>query len=241
MKKLILLFALIATTLNAFGTNPIEDIIIGKKFVIAESGLKMRVKPNFESPTIKVIKLGESLNVVEDTVCYSTFNVGWVEGTWLKVEHEGRLGYVFDGYLTNHTIIDPFEFGENYSLGNSLRNWALYNFPVTEKEDTVFNDTSVERKQVFSNGNTLYNVSGFDYDFTEIVLEETSVMEAYLIVKSLIVGHNNKETFGSSSVFVRSSSQSINLIKVSSPMNIKIEKLGDNKVKVSVREFLEGC
>ena len=149
MKNLILILILAFTGLNLYSKHqPIEPL----HRVTAFSGLKMRLAPNMESRTIKIIPFAEKV-LVEERDSTSQM-VEWLEGSWVKVKYEGREGYVFDAFLTSLPI--PFNDYElsagDGDISYPLLSWIESNFEAVSKLDTVEYNNHIKIVQSFNNG-----------------------------------------------------------------------------------------
>jgi len=74
-------------------------------FVTAQSGLHLRTSPDVHARSVKVIYMGEQVEVLEQPDSMTTTQkIDWVAGQWILVEHDGDQGYIFDGYLSPLTV-----------------------------------------------------------------------------------------------------------------------------------------
>ena len=72
--------------------------IIGKKFVTAPSGLRMRREPNTASERMRLIPLGSEVGIV--SYSEQTETIDGVEAPWARVRFEGITGWVYSGFLS---------------------------------------------------------------------------------------------------------------------------------------------
>ena len=71
--------------------------------VVALSGLRLRMQPRMDAPTIRVVPYYDSVTVVEsldDGTGYIE-KINWMEGHWVKVKYRGTVGYLFDAFVSN--------------------------------------------------------------------------------------------------------------------------------------------
>lgn len=67
-------------------------------FVSSKSGLNLRMGPNLDSEVITVVKYGETIFPIDDKRIFIEIND--TKGKWIKVKHDGVIGYMFSGFLS---------------------------------------------------------------------------------------------------------------------------------------------
>jgi len=243
MKKMIcLLTGVLFLFTQAFSTNPITE---NKSLsVVAGSGLKMRTTPSLESQVIKVIPFGDTVYEVLDSTMTETISdrIEWMEGEWIRIEHMGDQGYVFNGFLTSLPIPN-FEFEltmEDLDLTSPLESWINYRFDRMG-EPSIY-ETKDEIKMVtdFEEGHRKIEYeSEFKYKVV-LQLEDVEVHEAYNLMKGMLLTGYEKTSFDQKSVFVENKFGEIDRIKINLEQPIEIKKLRDNRVQISIINFYDG-
>ena len=244
MKKMILvLIGLVLFTANSFSTNPVteEEKLMS---VVAGSGLKMRTAPKLSAQTIKVIPFGDMVFPVIDTAMTETIEdrIEWMEGEWIKVEHMGDQGYVFNGFLT-HLPVPQFDFEltyEDMDLVSPLESYISYRFD-REGEPTIY-DNKDEIKMVtkYEGGHKKVEIEdAFMYQI-KVTLNDTEIHEAYNLLKGMLLTGYEKTTYEQNAVFVENKYGDINKIRINIDMPIEIKQLPGNQVQIKVTNYSYG-
>ena len=200
-KELIAFTISIFISINTFAISnyKISDTL----YVWAKKGLQLRSDPSFTSDSITLINYGEFVETLEEKSIYQGYlrsgELSVIEinsktingrqypgirlnGLWCEVKYMDKIGYVFDGYLSN---LKPFNYGE----GN--KEYFDRNFSVIKTiQDT--NITSPEWwtfKAVYSSGISYFR-SQFTSSGTETIIIPISIEEAYLVFVNRFVNED---------------------------------------------------
>jgi hypothetical protein len=107
VKKIVFLF-FIFCTLSSFSQN--------KKYIINFYGAELKEKPNWNSKTIAIIEVGDSILLQKNQIQITQSSVLkdslYIKGYWVKVKHKSTIAYLFDGHIstvkpTIHKAIEP--------------------------------------------------------------------------------------------------------------------------------------
>jgi hypothetical protein len=248
MKKvaIILLISCLGISLTrANTTEPISNIEIGNALnVTAESGLKMRTSPGLDSKVITVIPFGEAVEILADFLEEpNTETIEWVEGTWRLVSYDEYEGYVFDGFLT-HLPIPYYEFEqsiEDLDLTYPLLSWTDYHYDVIAQPDTTISKERTKVTQQYSDGVVLKKYDNRYLYKVQVELENTRMMDAYQLLQNMLLDESEKITFRNKSLFIQTKNIELDKITVEVDNPVEIRKIGDNKVRITVFTFNEGC
>lgn len=244
MKKMILiLIGLVLFTADSFSTNPVTE---GQNLlsVVAGSGLKMRTAPNLSSQTIKVIPFGDMVFPVLDTMTNETKEdrIEWMEGEWIKVEHLGDQGYVFNGFLT-HLPVPQFDFEltyEDMDLVSPLESYISYRFD--KDGEPIIYDERDQIKMVtnYVEGHKKVEIEdAFMYQI-KVTLSNTEIHEAYNLLKGMLLTGYEKTTYEQNAVFVENKFGDIDKIRINIDMPIEIKQLPGNQVQIRVTNYSYG-
>lgn len=94
--KIILTFFLCLISLLAFSIDMYHKG--DELFVHAPSGLKLRATPDGDA--IVTVPFGSKLKVIQDKITKPSKIVDGLNGSWAKVDFDGKTGFIFDGYLS---------------------------------------------------------------------------------------------------------------------------------------------
>lgn len=238
MKRIFGILALLMTPflLLAIGLNDLDpDLIVQSK-----SGLKLRLNPNLEAPVLSVIGYGENVKVLEDSIG-NEFNVSWVKGKWIKVEHNFQTGYVFDGFLSELPVPSyTEELGSHYKdLGFALYNYAHLNFQnlgidtLSENENSLTTSTVLDEHELF-----VHEAIGIFK--VELTLNGVRLMDAYNLLENMLDSRSARSILKENSMFFRDRIGLVNKVKIGGD-DLKIIKLPDGRIKISSQTIIEGC
>ena len=237
MKNLIavIIFAFMASFLKA-NTEPLES-----KYVYAFSGLKLRSLPGVEGDVIKVIPFGAKVQILEMTNLEET--IEWMQGSWVKVSHEGTSGYLFEGFISELPLPEnSFEMSQNdLDLTYPILGWAEYNFDQVLKADTIEQVNLFKVKQYFENGTTISRVDNPHNFKVTMELENTKLNDVYNLLKSMLLTKNERVEFDKQAVFIDSQNQGVDKIRINFEKPVIIKQLKNGKIKVTVTSFHQGC
>ena len=218
-------------------TNPEQE----KSNVIAFSGLKMRSAPSTKAKVIDIIPFGESVSLIENTD--SLLTVEWLNGQWSKVNYQGMEGYVFDGFLT-HLPIPTQEFELTQSdldLAYPILGWAENNYDYVYEPDTVERMELIKHIQYLENDIVLTRIES-DYYFKSILeMSDVRIGDAYNLIRSMLLTKSERSVFEENSVFISNDLGEVDKIKINIDSPVEIRKTGENRIKISVVSFHEGC
>jgi len=244
MKYLICILLVAMTTFNVNANTTTEPIITPEPIssnVTAFSGLKIRTAPGLKSQILKIIPFGESVNIIESDVSPSV--IEWMEGHWTKVEYKGIEGYVFDGFLSELPIPRwNFELSQSdMDLTYPMLAWAENNFDQIREPDTLNRGNHDKIIQYMEHGIVLSREDS-DYSFnTSIELPETTMSEAYNIMKSMLLSRAERALYDKSAIYIKDKEGNIKTIKINTDFPLMINKLKNGNIKISVSAFHTGC
>jgi hypothetical protein len=132
MKKinslLLLFFVLIPmAVLGQYGSSTaFTTFEPGKDYAVFGDKVKMRSGPGTAHPVIKIIKIGEKVNIVETTAEFMEYN--GINTPWYKIKYRDQVGFVLGGLIAiksfeedNFTILSSLKQKEDYQSKIVLR------------------------------------------------------------------------------------------------------------------------
>lgn len=212
--------------------------------VVATSGLILRQAPDAHSPAIKIIPFGEEVSIRHDqpdTIFHQRIN--WVDGEWIVVEHEGEVGFVFDGYLTalplptNDAEYTPYDMELIYPLESWMNNHHLH----AAIPDTILRSERSKVVHNYVNGNRMVQSNQHDYYKVEVYLHDTRLMDAYHLLLSMIGEEGTIDLFKKSSTFIEDMTGEITRIKINADDEIDIRLLGPDLVRIKMTSVEQYC
>ena len=239
MKNLICILVFATSSLIA-NANITPDPI--QSNVLAFSGLKIRTAPGLDGQVLKVIPFGETVNIIESDENIET--IEWMEGSWIKIEHQGTEGSVFDGFLSDLPVPTfNFELSQSdFDLTYPMIAWAEYNFDETRKSDTINRGGDYDKIIQYMERGILLTREDSDYSFnTSIVLPDVTISEAYNIVKSMLLTKAERNIYDKKAIYIKGSDDKIEKIKINIDNPVTIKKLKNGDIKISVSAFHTGC
>ncbi len=240
MKKIICFIAIVCL-INVFGfsNNPIEHTHLT---VVAGSGIKLRVQPSLQSHVIKVIPYGDHVEMRHDSVQVED-RIEWLDGKWIKIEHEGDTGYVFDGFLS--TLPTPtldFELSqEDLAFIPALDSWASYRFSPTAEAHTIERAGQIKVITPLEGGHKKIELETPYMYKLSVQLQDKEIHEAYNLLRGMLLTDYELATFNRKTLFIENNVGDIHKIKVALDEPIEIKKLPNNRIQISVISFHEGC
>ncbi len=238
MKNLILFLTLTLFGGHLFGKVEPEN---NTKYVYAYSGLKLRATPSAEGQVLKVIPYGEKVTVVASTEHKEL--IEWMSGHWVKVEHEGEEGYLFEGFISGLPIpVYNFEMTQNdLDLTYPLLAWAEHNFDEIKNSDTIQSE-QLDKITQYLEHDIVLTRSDNPYDFkVTMELPDTRIEDAYNLLKSMLLTKPERHTFENKSVFLDNLEGDIHRIKVNLEYPVEIRQLKNGHSKIIVKSFHTGC
>ena len=239
MKKLFGLFVIVLMNLSVLANHVnIEPTLK----VMAKSGLKLRLMPNLSSPIIDIVPYGSELEKTEDFVPLANkLKVNWVEGQWIKVQFNGNVGFVFDGFVSNLNVpLEDNEFSSDIDgLSYALYEWAFNNFQF-EGTDTISNSEFQTTTSSILSGNQLLMYDGNTMTRVEFTIEKIRIMDAYHLLESMMDTRSARSLFKENSIFFKDSSGQLNKIKIGQDQ-IEVKMLESGAIKISCLSTYMGC
>lgn len=244
MKKSILM-ALVAIVFcqTAFATN--SNPTLPSLTVIATSGLSLREAPDASSPIIKIVPYGDQVIIREDQPD-TTFasRIDWVDGEWIAIEHEGSVGFIFNGYLTNLPLpayeaeFSPYD----TELLYPLETWAAHNFIKSGAPDTIIRNGTSKVVHNFINGNRLIQSNQMGFYKSELYLHDVRIMDAYNLLE-VMLGENEVaiNSFKKNSLFIEDFKGEITQVKINLEDTITIRKLGPDLIRIAITSVDQYC
>lgn len=131
MFKNIIILLIFILLLNCSKKNNPAEIEKQKKWIISENGLILRTGPSKDTEKILTINYGSEIDIIEESKIYEKINS--INANWIKVNYQGKTGWVFGGYLSG---IKPSDNLESFISGKTwiqldeeiLNGEATYNF-----------------------------------------------------------------------------------------------------------------
>lgn len=238
MKKLAWIILIAFTTTMTFATN-IEK---AELTVVASSGLKLRTAPNLNSSVVKIIPFGDVVSMVEDSINI-TDRIEWMEGTWIKINHSGDEGYVFDGFLSSLPLpFYEFEYSrDDLMLLPPVDSWVSYRYDIVGEPQILETKNSVKVITNLGEGHRKIEVETPYMYRLAIQMEDTKLTEAYNLLKNMLNTKYEKNSFSQKSLFIEDKYGDIERIKIGLEEPIEIKKISENKIEINITSFHEGC
>jgi len=237
MKNTILIL-IITFTLSSIYANhkPQQDPIK----VIAFSGLKMHSNPSMNSKVLKVIPFGESIEVQERQQINQT--VEWLDGEWLKINYEGRIGYVLDAFLTSLPIpVNDYELSQHDAdISFPLMSWVEHNYNIVSKSDTIENHNHYKIVQHFEDGILVSRKEGNHAFQVTVEIPGIRLGDAYNLTRSLLLTKLERDLFEEQSLFIINSQSIVDKIKIDLDAPIEISQSSDG-VEIKVISYQQVC
>ncbi len=212
--------------------------------VSAHSGLNMRTVPGAHGQVIMTIPYGAAVTMVNDEMELGfEERIDWVDGRWILVEYDGEIGYVFDGFLTQHNVpteVDEFSC-EDIDLSEPLESWMKNNFKSQAAPDTIMGSNVVSISNSFIEGHS-FKEKDKEYHYEVVAeLQQTNVMEAYHLLYNMLISRPEKLSFVQHSTFVEDREGKISRVKVDIEYPIHIKQLPNQTVAIRIVTFKSGC
>lgn len=241
MKKIIIFVLSLVFSAQIFA-NPFQEG--DTPFVVAYSGLNLRASPTGYGEVLDVIDFGEQVRIVEGELLESSSTkIGWVEGNWVKVEYDGYIGFVFDGFLNPMPLpIHSFEMCiEDMALIYPLESYMDYRFFSSTTPDTIVDNDYASVTKFYFEGYELRKENKEGFFKLTATIPGVRIMDVYHLLSSMLPGKPSRLTYLNESVFIADNDGHISQIKINldDPVNIKRMKNGD--IRVSIYTNDEGC
>ncbi|MFK7810695.1 MAG: SH3 domain-containing protein [Saprospiraceae bacterium] len=182
LRKILSLLTLIALLLSTFSiqatTTPDYYMEGATLRVNAKSGLKLREEPSLNSRVFTTMSWGDEVTVLNTLEFERSQTIELVEGNWVYVSFNGFKGFTFDGFLTDLPLAES-----NFDLFELIE----LSYDVVEQKDTILsNEGSEHRTRIYENGFELRNYFTEGGTFTELVLPNTRMSEAYMLCQNTL-------------------------------------------------------
>lgn len=185
--------------------------------VVASSGLNMRSKPNHSSLSIKTIPYASTVIVLaQNFECLLSDEIEWVSGQWIKVEHKGDQGYIFNGFLSSLTPPDIRQNSgeQEISLIVGLDIWIYNNLKPVSIPDTMSNEFSYTIKHHFEN-RAIYEQQLYSAGYrSRLFLQNVRIMDVFHLIKGFYDDNFKKEKIDSKSIFIKDKNNKLESIKL---------------------------
>ena len=176
--SILVLFALLLSTISVQATTPNNYMEGAVLQVIAKSGLKLREEPSLNARVFTTMDWGDEVTVLNTMGFERSQTIELVEGNWVYVSYQGFKGFAFDGFLSDLPL--P---ASNFDLFELIE----LTYDVVEYRDSVLSDLGSEQKvRIYENGFELRNFYSDGGTFTELVLPNTRLSEAYMLCQNTI-------------------------------------------------------
>jgi len=243
IKKALAIVLMVLFYFQMWASNGPRFIEGSQLFVMANSGLTLRMEPNLNSESLGVVDFGESVEVLNQPDSINNFEkLNWVEGKWIFVEHDGVTGYMFDGYLSDLPMpIYEFEKCQlDLDLIYPLESWTDVNLGESTS-DTVEAGTLKKVTDRYVGGEQLVRSHKNDDYKLELYLNDIRLMDAYHLLQSMIDSRNRLETFKDQSTFIEDKDGELYKVKINLDNPIEIRKLASGDIKVVIRSDNYSC
>lgn len=243
MKKIIVF--VLATCLSISLLKSETIIEVGTELnVTASSGLKMRNAPGLHSKVITVVPYGATVTVLADFLEEKTSEtIEWVEGSWTLVAYGDDEGYVFDGFLSELPVpLEDFEKTiADGDLTYPLISWAEYHFEYMGAPDTVqANDHTILTHQM-TGGAVMRQYEDTYLYKVELELTDVRIMDVYHLLKNMLAISPEVTTYEKETLFIKTKEVELDKITIDMDNPVEIRKIGEDKVRITVLTFNEGC
>lgn len=132
MKNVLLTSLSLFLALSVLAQEPVKKYAFGDSIFVWASSLNMRESPNPNAKIVGKAPYGSAVVVVDDEIGKLAYKYKAVEawtseygvehdafylnGFWVKVNFDGTVGYVFDGYLSKLKTFPAFKEDHGYDL-----------------------------------------------------------------------------------------------------------------------------
>lgn len=190
MKKSLLTLAVFLTALSNL-VNAAPHKPLDKVNVWLVEGAELKDAANEKAKTIAKVPYGTALNIVKETTLAKAAAVDFnsdvlkkpykLRGTWVKVNYNGKQGYIFDGYLSAMPALNKDKKGYFEQQDNYMKR----NFGVLKIEKTIPKKDATVTTTYYKNG-AVNKETAYDGCFDhELILKNISYAEALLLQKVL--------------------------------------------------------
>ncbi len=241
MKHLIFLFALLIGISGTTLATDNKDNLTAE--VVAQSGLTLRAEASKYSDILEVIPFAESVIILEEAR-HNAERINWVEGAWVKVDFEGTVGYVFDGFLSPlPTPLKEFELvGDDLDFTYAFESWMDYRFVQVQMSDTIIReDSHAKIIHYLENDQRMIQQDRPGYYMVEGVLSDVRIMDVYHLFLNMVPDKINRKYVSDQTVFLENPDQEVQEIKIQLDRQVKIKRLDNGQIKVRLYSPHYGC
>jgi len=212
-------------------------------YVVANSGLTLRMEPHKNAPSLGVVEFGSSVLVISqpDSMNY-TEKLNWVEGRWLYVDYDGVTGYMFDGYLSDLPL-PMYEFERchlDLDLIYPLESWTEVN--LGESTQDVLEAGALRKiTDEFVGGEKLIRSQKDDFYTLELTITNIRIMDAYHLLQSMLDSKTSIQLFKEESTFIEDEKGDLYRVKIDLDVPVELRKLKSGNVKITIRSDHYTC
>ena len=243
MKKLIAVALMIIFYVQLWG-NSDQGFIEGTQlYVVANSGLTLRMEPHKNSESLGIVDYGSVVEVLTQPDSVENYErLNWVDGKWLFVEYDGVTGYMFDGYLSDLPMpIYEFERCQlDFDFIYPLESWVDVNLGESET-NRVEAGLLTRITQEFIGGEKLVRSQKEDSYKLELYINDIRLMDAYHLLQNMLDTKLRLETFKSESTFIEDREGDLYKVKIDLDNPVEIRKLKSGDVKITIRSDNYAC
>ena len=212
-------------------------------YVVANSGLSLRLEPNKSGEVLVVADFGSSVSVLNQPDSVSYFDkVDWVEGNWVYVEYDGITGYMFDGYLTDLPL-PLYEFEKcqlDLDLIYPLESWSELNLGEFEQKVIQAGVLKKETNKYLGGEKMIRSQKEDDFKL-ELYLNDVRLMDAYHLLQSMIDTNAGVEKFKNQSTFINDREGDLYKVKIELESPIILRKLKSGDIKITITSDTYTC
>jgi hypothetical protein len=243
LKKVLATALMVLFYIQIWSSNNPRFIEGSQLYVVANSGLTLRVAPNMNSESLGVVEFGSKVEVLNqpDSVQYLE-KLNWVEGKWIFVEYDGVTGYMFDGYLSDLPLpIYEFERCQlDLDLIYPLESWVEVN--LGEGESDIVEAGALKKvTDRYMGGEKLVRSQKNDEYKLELYLNDIRIMDAYHLLQSMIDARLRLQIFNDESTFIENKDGELHLVKVALDHPVELRKLKSGDIKITIRSTNYSC
>jgi hypothetical protein len=233
-----LCFLFIASRANASVTQHGETLT-----VVAHSGLSLREHPGVHHETLLVIPYGHEVEHIE-TAEHMVDQLGYISGSWIKVDYHGLEGYVFDAYVSHLGLADNFGEleEEGLSIPEKMYSWAIYHLePIYFGDSTDYCESENPNHllETFVNGQSLRLLMTDQMVKGILTLDDVRLMEVYHLVLSMIPSKQERNEYVQNTIIIQDEAGDIEEIRMKGDTDIRISREEDGHVRLSAQISIE--
>ena len=230
-----LLIVLISTIITETYAQ-IPNYAVGDGLVVAaNSGLRLRVKPDMKSPTIKVLDFGQVIDVTKIDP-HQQDRIGWIDGHWIKVKAGHVSGWVFDGFLSTMSIPDHEDHlcTDCASLIYPLERYILDHYLSECSEELADTSEDILVSSVLYDDGIQFDKSiGEGWYQAEVTFQGRRINEVLNVFRGMLVGSLMRSDFEQSLIFHQDGKGRLNKIEVKLFADgLTIERTGEDIILV---------